>query len=99
MRVRFDCTAATVPSASTYRCSKYLCPGSGNDNLDATWMRKQYASGAMQTRHHGPSARQASGKSRKAESPKVKDFQLLLRTAGLRSTAPRIAVLEYFHVH
>jgi Fur family ferric uptake transcriptional regulator len=62
-------------------------------------MRKQYASGAMQTRHHGPSARQASGKSRKAESPKVKDFQLLLRTAGLRSTAPRIAVLEYFHVH
>jgi Fur family ferric uptake transcriptional regulator len=31
--------------------------------------------------------------------PKVKDFQLLLRSAGLRSTTPRIAVLEYFHTH
>lgn len=25
------------------------------------------------------------------------DFQSLLRSAGLRSTAPRVAVLEYFH--
>jgi Fur family ferric uptake transcriptional regulator len=35
----------------------------------------------------------------KQKSPTVKDFQALLRAAGLRSTAPRIAVLEYFHVH
>jgi Fur family ferric uptake transcriptional regulator len=39
------------------------------------------------------------GKARKVESPKVKDFQTLLRGAGLRSTTPRIAVLEYFHAH
>jgi Fur family ferric uptake transcriptional regulator len=31
--------------------------------------------------------------------PKTQDFQTLLRTSGLRSTTPRIAVLEYFHVH
>lgn len=36
---------------------------------------------------------------RKVEPPKVKEFQALLRTAGLRSTTPRIAVLEYFHAH
>lgn len=29
----------------------------------------------------------------------VKDFQTLLRAAGLRSTTPRIAVLEFFHDH
>jgi Fur family transcriptional regulator, ferric uptake regulator len=38
-------------------------------------------------------------KPRKADSPNVKDIQTLLRTAGLRSTTPRIAVLEYFHAH
>lgn len=32
-------------------------------------------------------------------APKTKDFQALLRMAGLRSTTPRIAVLEYFHTH
>lgn len=31
--------------------------------------------------------------------PEVKAFQTLLRAAALRSTAPRIAVLEYFHEH
>lgn len=31
--------------------------------------------------------------------PSVKEFQDLLRSAGLRSTAPRLAVLEYFHAH
>jgi Fur family ferric uptake transcriptional regulator len=34
-----------------------------------------------------------------AEAPKVKDIQTLLRSVGLRSTAPRIAVLEYVHTH
>ena len=38
-------------------------------------------------------------KSRKADGPKVKDFQALLRSVGLRSTTPRIAVLEYLHTH
>jgi Fur family transcriptional regulator, ferric uptake regulator len=43
-----------------------------------------------------------SAKSRKhpkQEAPKVRDFQLLLRSSGLRSTAPRVAVLEYVHAH
>lgn len=31
--------------------------------------------------------------------PNVKEIQGFLRTSGLRSTAPRIAVLEYFHTH
>ncbi|AKU94745.1 Zinc uptake regulation protein ZUR [Labilithrix luteola] len=38
-------------------------------------------------------------KARKAELPTVKDFQTLLRSVGLRSTTPRVAVLEYFHTH
>src|SRR5262249_14345336 len=38
-------------------------------------------------------------KPRKSASPNIKDLQALLRTAGLRSTTPRIAVLEYFHEH
>lgn len=38
-------------------------------------------------------------RSSKVAAPNVKDFQALLRTAGLRSTSPRIAVLEYFHAH
>lgn len=38
-------------------------------------------------------------KAQKSSTPNVKDYQALLRNAGLRSTAPRIAVLEYFHVH
>jgi Fur family ferric uptake transcriptional regulator len=33
------------------------------------------------------------------EAPKVKDFQALLRAAGLRATGPRLAVLEHFHAH
>jgi Fur family ferric uptake transcriptional regulator len=33
----------------------------------------------------------------KAPPPNVKDLQALLRKAGLRSTAPRLAVLEHFH--
>ena len=36
-------------------------------------------------------------KAAKTPAPKVKDYQALLRGAGLRSTGPRIAVLEYFH--
>jgi len=36
---------------------------------------------------------------KRADLPKVQEFQALLRAAGLRSTAPRIAVLEYFHEH
>lgn len=40
-----------------------------------------------------------SSKARKAELPTVKDFQTLLRSVGLRSTTPRVAVLEYFHTH
>lgn len=35
----------------------------------------------------------------KATAPNVKDFQALLRSVGLRSTTPRIAVLEYFHAN
>jgi Fur family transcriptional regulator, ferric uptake regulator len=42
--------------------------------------------------------RAARAKPQKA-APNVKDLQALLRTAGLRSTTPRIAVLEYFHAH
>jgi len=38
-------------------------------------------------------------KPQKAATPNVKDYQALLRAAGLRSTTPRIAVLEYFHTH
>jgi len=34
---------------------------------------------------------------RRAEGPNVKDLQSLLRAAGLRSTGPRVAVLDYFH--
>lgn len=56
--------------------------------IDATEQARAHA------REHG-----MKGKARKAESPKVKDFQALLRGAGLRSTTPRIAVLEYFHAH
>ncbi|MBX3211159.1 MAG: transcriptional repressor [Labilithrix sp.] len=43
--------------------------------------------------------RVAKSSSRKAGAPSVKDLQALLRSAGLRSTTPRIAVLEYFHSH
>lgn len=35
----------------------------------------------------------------KTEPPHVKDLQAFLRTAGLRSTSARIAVLDYFHKH
>jgi Fur family ferric uptake transcriptional regulator len=38
-------------------------------------------------------------KTQKHGAPSVSDFQALLRSAGLRSTASRVAVLEYFHVH
>src|SRR5690242_12246509 len=38
-------------------------------------------------------------KARKAEVPNVKELQALLRSSGLRSTTPRLAVLEYFHAH
>ena len=38
-------------------------------------------------------------KTQKHGAPRVGDFQALLRSAGLRSTASRVAVLEYFHVH
>jgi Fur family ferric uptake transcriptional regulator len=37
--------------------------------------------------------------SRKAPKPTLKDFQALLRSAGLRSTNSRVAVLEYLHAH
>ena len=49
----------------------------------------------------GVSVKSKSSKKAHREPKKVgvKEFQLLLRSAGLRSTAPRIAVLEYFHVH
>jgi Fur family ferric uptake transcriptional regulator len=43
-----------------------------------------------------------SGRARKPRgegAPKIKDLQLLLRSSGLRSTAPRVAVLEYVHAH
>ncbi len=40
----------------------------------------------------------AKGKTRPA-APSIKELQGLLRSAGLRSTAPRLAVLEYFHAH
>lgn len=35
----------------------------------------------------------------KTQPPNIKELQSFLRTAGLRSTAARIAVLEYFHTH
>lgn len=41
----------------------------------------------------------SKAKGRKAVVPNVKELQALLRGAGLRSTASRIAVLEYFHAH
>ena len=41
----------------------------------------------------------ASRSAQTPDTPNVKDFQALLRAAGLRSTTPRIAVLEYFHTH
>lgn len=40
-----------------------------------------------------------TSKAKKVSTPEVKEFQALLRNAGLRSTTPRIAVLEYFHAH
>ncbi|MBX3226970.1 MAG: transcriptional repressor [Labilithrix sp.] len=43
--------------------------------------------------------RRTSHDSRKAATPSVKELQELLRGVGLRSTTPRIAVLEYFHAH
>ena len=36
---------------------------------------------------------------KRGDLPNVQELQALLRAAGLRSTAPRIAVLEYFHEH
>jgi Fur family ferric uptake transcriptional regulator len=36
---------------------------------------------------------------RAPSAPSLKDLQGLLRDAGLRSTAPRLAVLEYFHAN
>jgi len=33
------------------------------------------------------------------EAPKTEELQGLLRAAGLRSTGPRVAVLEYVHAH
>lgn len=41
--------------------------------------------------------RASRAKASKGTAPNVKDYQSLLRAAGLRSTGPRIAVLEYFH--
>lgn len=35
----------------------------------------------------------------KTEPPNTKELQVFLRSTGLRSTAARIAVLEYFHTH
>ena len=44
--------------------------------------------------------RAAKSRSRAAAAtPTVKEIQTLLRGVGLRSTTPRIAVLEYFHTH
>jgi Fur family ferric uptake transcriptional regulator len=43
-----------------------------------------------------------SGKGRalgRQVAPKIQEFQDFLRTAGLRSTGPRVAVLEYLHLH
>lgn len=40
-----------------------------------------------------------TGKTRKPEPPDVKELQTFLRASGLRSTAPRVAVLAYFHTH
>ncbi len=37
--------------------------------------------------------------SKRATAPTLEELQALLRSAGLRSTAPRVAVLEYFHSH
>jgi Fur family ferric uptake transcriptional regulator len=34
-----------------------------------------------------------------SEASRVPEIQALLRAAGLRSTTPRIAVIEYFHAH
>ena len=45
------------------------------------------------------SARHVATKARSRVAPTVKELQGLLRGAGLRSTAPRLAVLEYFHSH
>lgn len=55
----------------------------------------------MQLKKRRPAAttRAAKDGGGKAQGPNVKELQLLLREAGLRSTAPRIAVLEYFHAH
>jgi Fur family ferric uptake transcriptional regulator len=36
---------------------------------------------------------------RPAEAPRIPELQALLRSAGLRSTSPRVAVLEYLHAH
>ncbi|MBX3259503.1 MAG: transcriptional repressor [Labilithrix sp.] len=54
----------------------------------------------MQLTSRGRSGSKATKSKRGASgNPGVKDFQALLRTAGLRSTTPRIAVLEHFHAH
>lgn len=34
-----------------------------------------------------------------SEELPIQDFQSLLRSCGLRSTRPRLAVIEYFHAH
>jgi Fur family ferric uptake transcriptional regulator len=50
---------------------------------------------AISTEKHASASRP-----RKASKfPNIKDFQLLLRSSGLRSTSPRVAVLEYVHAH
>ena len=44
-----------------------------------------------------PTMKETLRKTRK--QPRVVDYQALLRASGLRSTTPRVAVLEYFHAH
>lgn len=65
-------------------------------------MRERYASSLMQASQRRGNTGSALAKKKvrapKPEGPGVRDYQELLRGAGLRSTAPRIAVLEHFHL-
>jgi len=54
---------------------------------------------AVKAKSSPHSQRGRATKPTKVATPNVADFQALLRAAGLRSTTPRIAVLEYFHEH
>lgn len=53
----------------------------------------------MKANRAAPRERAIKGNPRTSPAPQVKQFQALLRDSGLRSTAPRLAVLAYFHEH